>query len=250
MSVLAILPARNEEAALPGVLARLRACGIDRVIVVDNGSGDQTAAVAAEAGARVLHEPIPGYGRACLRALGALEAAGAAGATRATRTPRTEPDEPIPDILLFLDADGSDEVEAVSALLAPLADGHADLVIGRRVGAGDAPLRQRSGTGLVILLARWLHGIEAHDLGPFRAIRTRSLFDLKMDDSTWGWTLQMQIRAHRAGLRVREVPVRRGDRQAGTSKISGSLRMSIRVGGRMFWVLVQELWRPSSGAQR
>jgi glycosyltransferase involved in cell wall biosynthesis len=247
MSVLAILPARNEEAALPGVLARLRACGIDRVIVVDNGSSDQTAAVAAEAGARVLGEPIPGYGRACLRALGALEAAGATGATGALRT---EPAEPIPDILLFLDADGSDEVEAVSRLLAPLADGHADLVIGRRVGAGDAPLRQRGGTGLVILLARWLHGIEAHDLGPFRAIRTRSLLDLKMDDRTWGWTLQMQIRAHRAGLRVREVPVRRGDRQAGTSKISGSLRMSIRVGGRMFWVLVQELWRPSSGAQR
>jgi glycosyltransferase involved in cell wall biosynthesis len=239
MAVLAILPARNEEDALPGVLERLRACGISEVLLVDNGSTDRTAIVAAEAGARVLREPIPGYGRACLRALAALEQEPAQA---------QGPTGPRHDLLLFLDADGSDEVEAVPRLLEPLRSGEADLVIGRRLGTGDAPLRQRGGTGFVVGLARWLHGVRARDLGPFRAIRTGALLDLGMDDPTWGWTLQMQIRAHHAGLRVHEIPVRRGIRQGGTSKISGSLRMSIRVGGRMFWTLIRELWkRPPYG---
>jgi len=228
--VLAILPARNEAEALPQVLMALQCRGITQICVVDNGSTDDTARVAKQAGAFVLHEPIPGYGRACLRALHAGAAA-----------------RSLPAVLLFLDADGSDDPDAIPALLAPLLEGRADLVLGQRVGAGDAPLRQRGGTRLIVTLARWLHGIEASDLGPFRAIRTDALMRLSMDDLTWGWTLQMQIRAHRAGLRIVDVPVRRQPRLAGVSKISGSFWMSVRVGGRMLLTLLKELgWRPAS----
>jgi glycosyltransferase involved in cell wall biosynthesis len=230
--VLAILPARNEAEALPRVLASLREHGISEAWVVDNGSTDATAEVARAAGARVLQTPVPGYGRACLCALDVLRAMA-----------------PRPDILLFLDADGSDDPAAIPALTAPLRSGRADLTIGVRMGHGDAPLRQRGGTRLVVTLARWLHRIEARDLGPFRAVRTEALLALDMDDLTWGWTLQMQIRAHRAGLRVVEVPVSRRPRLAGVSKISGSFWMSVRVGGRMFWTLLRELgWRPRSQA--
>lgn len=231
--VLAVLPARNEEDALPGVLSRLKAQGITRILVVDNGSTDQTAAVAGAGGAGVVHAPRPGYGRACLRALEEVIALG--------------PDVR-PTLLLFLDADGSDDIEAVAKLLEPLEQGRADLVIGQRVGVGDAPLRQRGGTRLMVTLARWLHGVRASDLGPFRALCTEALLDMRMDDPTWGWTLQMQIRAQRMGLGVLEVPVRRLEREAGTSKISGSFWMSLRVGARMFWVLIRELrWRPRPG---
>jgi glycosyltransferase involved in cell wall biosynthesis len=227
--VLAILPARNEAEALPRVLASLRQSGISEIWVVDNGSTDTTAQVAEAAGARVLPAPVPGYGRACLRALEVLRGM-----------------SPRPDILLFLDADGSDDPVAIPALITPLRSGSADLTIGVRTGRGDAPLRQRGGTRLVVTLARWLHGIEARDLGPFRAIRTDALLALEMDDRTWGWTLQMQIRAHRAGLRIVDVPVTRRPRLAGVSKISGSFWMSVRVGGRMLWTLVRELgWRPT-----
>jgi len=223
-TVVALVPALDEEASLPGVLAGLDAQGVRRVLVVDNGSTDATADVAREAGATVVHEPRRGYGMACLAGIRALA---------------SDP----PEAVLFLDGDQSDDPAAISRILRPILDGTADLVVGTRRGRGDAGLTQRGGTGLVVALARVLHGVRLEDLGPFRAIRWEALQALDMDDRTWGWTLQMQLRAHHLGFRVREVEVVRRPRAAGESKISGSLLVSLRVGVRMFRTLGREWFR-------
>lgn len=228
--VVALIPALNEEASLPGVLSGLLDQGISRVVVVDNGSTDRTAQVARAGGAHVVHEPRRGYGMACLTGLHALA---------------LRPGGP-PHVVLFLDGDQSDDPSAVLRILGPVLRGEADLVIGRRHGVGDAPPRQRLGTALVSGLARLLFGTRLGDLGPFRAMGWETLQALEMDDRSWGWTLQMQLRAHRMGCRVVQVPVERRPRAAGTSKISGSFRMSVRVGMRMLWTLVRERVRPPS----
>ncbi|CAN5629601.1 glycosyltransferase family 2 protein [soil metagenome] len=220
-SVVALIPALNEAASLPGVMAGLRAEGVHRILVVDNGSTDATAAVAREGGATVVREPQRGYGMACLTGIQAL-----------TSAP--------PHAVLFLDGDQSDDPAAISRILHPILDGTADLVVGARRGRGDAGLAQRGGTHLVVTLARLLHGVRLADLGPFRVIRWDTLQSLGMDDRTWGWTLQMQLRAHHMGFRVHEEEVVRRPRAGGKSKISGSLLMSLRVGMRMFWTLLRE----------
>lgn len=154
-----------------------------------------------------------------------------------------------PEVVLFLDGDQSDDPSAVLRILGPVLRGDADLVIGQRQGVGDAPPRQRLGTALVAALARVLFGARLGDLGPFRAVRWEALQALEMDDRSWGWTLQMQLRAHRASYRVVQIPVERRPRAGGESKISGSLRMSVRVGIRMFWTLARErMRRPPIGA--
>jgi len=222
--VVALVPALNEEASLPGVLAGLREQGVSRVLVVDNGSTDGTAEVARAGGAEVVTEPRRGYGMACLTGLRALA---------------THPDG-APRVVLFLDGDQSDDPSATLRILGPVLRGEADLVIGLRQGAGDAPPRQRLGTALVTGLARVMFGARLHDLGPFRAVAWDTLQALDMEDRSWGWTLQMQLRAHRLGVRVVQVPVQRRPRAGGESKISGSLRMSVRVGMRMLWTLGRE----------
>jgi glycosyltransferase involved in cell wall biosynthesis len=232
-----LIPARDEESALPRVLAGLRREGVLHVVVVDNGSRDGTARAAREGGATVVSEPRKGYGRACLTGLRFL-----GGETRAESAP--------PPVVLFMDGDGSDDPAGLHALLAPIFRGEAEMTVGRRVGSPDheAPggdgepgkRRARLGTGLVLFLARLLHGLEARDLGPFRAVRWDLLQRLEMDDPTWGWTLQMQLRAFHLGARVGEVPVPAGRRRGGTSKVSGSLWMSARVGSRMIWTLLRE----------
>lgn len=226
--VAAVIPALDEEASLPGVLRELRVAGVPRVIVVDNGSTDGTADAARRAGAVVVREDERGYGAACLAGLAELER-----------------EERPPEVIVFLDADGSDDPAALPLLLAPLRNGGADLVVGIRTSRGTAsgaiPLHARLGNALILTGARLLHGARLRDLGPFRAIRRTALHRLTMDDRNWGWTLQMQLRAHHAGLAVREVAVPHRRRRGGRSKVSGSLRGSLRAGMKMLAVLVTEL---------
>ena len=220
-----VIPALNEEEALPQVLTEIRAAGVDRVVVVDNGSTDATAVVAARAGARVVREPARGYGAACLAGLRALGL-----------------DRPVPEVVVFMDGDGSDDPRLLPRLLAPILEGEVDFVVGVR-GKGESggvPLHARGGDALVRFMARVLHGAELGDLGPFRAIRWSSLQSLGMDDRDWGWTLQMQLRAHKKGLRYLEVPVPHRPRLAGVSKVSGALMPSLRAGLKMFRVLLSE----------
>lgn len=228
--VVVVIPALNEEAALPGVVARIPDW-VDRVYVVDNGSTDHTAHVARAAGAAVVSEPMRGYGRACQ--------AGIVAAESHSELP--------PDVIVFLDADGSDHPEQMDRLVDPLVGGCADMVIGSRTRGSLAPgvmtAPQRFGNMLAPAMIRWLWGERYTDLGPFRAIRASALRSLRMDDNTYGWTVQMQIRAARLGLRSLEVPVDYGRRRAGKSKISGTARGVLKAGTKILACVAQEyLW--------
>jgi glycosyltransferase involved in cell wall biosynthesis len=224
-----IIPAFNEEAALAPMLDGLRAaldangCAGADVIVVDNGSTDGTAKVAGEYGARVVSEPRRGYGQACL--------AGIASLTGAT------------GIVVFLDADGSDDPRDLGPLLAPLRAGNADLVVGSRTEAvrssGAFTPQQAFGNWLATRLMRLLFGARYSDLGPFRAIRREALDQLHMQDTNFGWTIEMQINAHRQGLRVLEIPVNYRKRMAGESKISGSFVGTVRAGWKILWTIAK-----------
>ncbi len=222
--VAVLIPALDEEESLPGVIAALPP-GLGAVVVVDNGSADDTARVARAAGALVVHEPERGYGAACLAGMGFL---------------RLLPQPP--EVLVFLDADHSDDPAHLPALVAPVLDDQADLVLGARTSAGgpSVPLHARLGNRVVLVGVRWLFGAAFDDLGPFRAIRFDALDGLAMDDRNWGWTLQMQIRAARRGLRIREVPLPYRRRAAGRSKVSGSVWGSFRAGLKMLYTLLRE----------
>ncbi len=216
-----VIPARDEALALPAVLPHLPGW-LAEVVVADNGSRDETAAVAARLGARVVAEPRRGYGAACLAGIGALS--------------------PGVDTVLFMDADAADDPADIPALLAPLAAGQAALVVGSRVAQaapGALTPQQRFGNALACALMRRIWGGRFTDLGPFRAIRRDALARLAMADSTWGWTVEMQVRALRLGLPVAEVPVRYRPR-IGVSKISGTLMGSARAGAKILWVIARE----------
>lgn len=225
-----LIPALNEEASLPPLLDGLRERGVGCTVVVDNGSTDDTARIAQEKGAVVLREEERGYGAACLRGIEHLASL-------------SDP----PAVLTFLDADARAEVEALEAVTAPVLRDEADLVLGVRRAPqgkeGNLHLHARLGSRIVLACARLLFGFRHSDLAPFRAIHFGRLQELAMDDRNWGWTLQMQIRAHRAGLRIVEVPVSHRPRAAGRSKISGSLGASVRVGLKMFYTLLRERFR-------
>lgn len=227
--VAVLMPALDEEEALPAVLGAIPSW-VDRTVVVDNGSTDRTVDVARAGGAEVVTEPRRGYGSACLAGIGHLEHHG-----------------PTPGILVFMDADGSDDAGDMERLVEPIRRGSADLVLGVRRGAdGDVGTllpHARLGNRIVLGLTRLLFGRRFLDLPPFRAVRFSSLQALEMDDRDWGWTLQMQIRAVRAGLRVEEVEVGHRRRTRGVSKISGSLSTSLLVGAKMFWTLARERLR-------
>lgn len=205
MRVAAVVPAFNEEGAIGRVIAALPCELLARVIVVDGGSRDATAAVARDAGAEVIYEPRRGYGRAC--------ATGVAAAGDA-------------DVIVFLDGDFSDYPDEVPLLLAPIARGEADLVIGSRLRGRREPgallPHQLFGNWLAAHLLRRLYGLQVTDLGPFRAIRTAVLHDLDLEQMTYGWPVEMMAKAARRGYRVVEVPVRYR-RRLGRSKISGTL---------------------------
>jgi glycosyltransferase involved in cell wall biosynthesis len=211
-----VIPALDEERALPGLFDELRGAAIRRVIVADNGSRDRTREVARERGALVVDEPHRGYGAACLRALAEC---------------RIDP----PEIVVFMDADGSDDPAELPALLRPLLRGEADLVIGTRlfVERGALTPQQRFGNWLATRLISLLYHHRYTDLGPFRAIRRDLLDRIGMRDRRYGWTVEMQIRALQLGARVVEVPVHYR-RRVGRSKISGTVTGVIKAG---WWIV-------------
>lgn len=213
----AIIPALDEASSVGLVLDALPRGLLRRVVVVDNGSADATADVASAHGATVVREPRRGYGAACLKGIEALDA------------------DP-PDVVLFLDADLSDDPSEAPELIRPILEGRADLVIGSRVTGrrerGAMTPHARFGNWLATRLLRVLYRVRYTDLGPFRAIRFDALKRLGMKDRDFGWTVEMQVKAARHGLRHDEVPVRYR-RRVGRSKISGTVLGSLRAGAKI-----------------
>ncbi len=215
--VAVIIPALNESAGLLRTLPALQRLGVGRIIVADNGSTDDTATVARTHGATVVSEHQRGYGAACQAGIAAL-------------SPRDE-------VVVFMDADASDDPDSLPRLVGPILSGDADLVIGcrdpARSEAGALTLQQRWGNWLAGRLIRLRWGFAYRDLGPFRAIRRDSLTRLRMTDRAFGWTVEMQIRALQEKLRIVqiEVPYRR---RVGRSKISGTIKGTLLAG---YWIL-------------
>src|SRR5262245_38628813 len=225
--VAVIIPALDEEEAIGLVLAEIPR-GVAEVVVVDNGSRDRTGQVALAAGARLVREPRRGYGQACLAGIAAAEGA---------------------DVLVFLDGDHSDHPRQLPDVLAPILAGEADLVIGSRElgrrGKGSHPLHAVLGTRLCVAFMNRVAGTRATDLGPFRAVTAEALRRLDMRDRSFGWTVEMQLKAARHGLRVREVPVDYRPR-VGRSKVSGTLLGSVRAGARILNTIARHaLGRPA-----
>ena len=223
-----VIPARDEERSVGAVVRGVRgAADLAEIVVVDNGSRDGTAAAARAAGATVVTEPRAGYGRACL--------AGLAHVARLL---------PAPHVVAFVDADLSDDPADLEAVLGPVRRGEADLVIGSRVlGAragrvepGALLPQARWGNRLACALIRLRWGARFTDLGPFRAVRYSALRALGMRDETFGWTVEMQVRAVRAGLRCAEVPVAYR-RRVGRSKITGTVSGTLRAGAKILWTV-------------
>ena len=222
--VAVVIPALDEAHTLPAVLAAIPRQRVREIVVVDNGSRDDTARVARASGSTVLDEPRRGYGAACLRGLAHL---------------RGSP----PAIVAFLDADGSDDPAELPRLLAPIDRGQADLVVGARVPgpreAGALTLVQRFGNTLAVSLIRLLFGARYSDLGPFRAIRWEALERLAMRDRDFGWTVEMQARAARLGLASAEVPVSYRRRRGGRSKISGTVRGVVGASAKILMTIAR-----------
>jgi len=219
-----VIPALNEAPSIARVVRGLRmqkAIPLAQIVVVDNGSTDDTAALARAAGAAVVAEPRRGYGYAC-RA-GVLAAEGA-------------------EIVVLLDGDAADDPADLPRVLAPLLDGHADLVVGSRaLGArepGSMTPHQIFGNWLAATLMRGLYGVAVTDLGPFRAIRRADLLGLEMREMTFGWSVEMMVKAARRGLRYAEVPVAY-HRRIGVSKVAGTVSGSLRAG----WCILSTTFR-------
>jgi glycosyltransferase involved in cell wall biosynthesis len=212
-----VIPALNEEAAIEGVVRGVPCEIADEIIVVDNGSGDLTSEQARKAGARVVHEPRRGYGRACQAGISSLA--------------------PPSQIVVFLDGDGSDCPELMWRLVERIIDGTHDFVIGSRTRGrrepGSLNIQQVFAGRTAGLLTRALYGVRYTDMCPFRAIRRDALERLRMREETYGWNLEMQMRAARTGLRILEVPVDHRRRAGGKSKVSGTLPGTIMAGARI-----------------
>lgn len=234
--VTVVIPALNEATSLPLVLRDLPP--VQRVIVVNNGSTDATAAVAFGHGATVVHEPKRGYGAACLRGLAAISDLISAG-------------ERPPHVVVFLDADYSDHPELLPALVEPILAGRAEFVLGSRLeGRREAramPLQSVFGNRLACFLMRCLFRGRYTDLGPFRAIEYQTLCSLKMSDQNFGWTIEMQIKAAEAGLRTLEIPVPYRPR-VGQSKISGTFWGSVKAGVKILYTIAKYGLKPGRRA--
>ncbi len=218
-----IIPALNEEPVIAATLQAIPPGVFSVVIVADNGSTDRTAEAARAWGATVVVEPERGYGAACLRALAALPAD--------------------IDVVAFLQADLSEDPSEAPLLLAPIARGEADLVLGSRVlrRAEDGALlpHQAFGNWVATALIRLLYGRHYTDLCAYRAIRRDALDRMRMQDRNYGWTVEMQVKALELGLRVLEVPVSYRKRAAGVNKVSGSLKASVHAG----WIILKTVFR-------
>jgi glycosyltransferase involved in cell wall biosynthesis len=207
-----IIPTRNEEEAISHVLADLPVGLLSEVIVVDSNSTDGTPEIAARAGARVINESRRGYGRACLTGLANARD---------------------PDIVVFLDGDYSDRPSELPLLLAPIIEGRADITLGSRLVAARThaalPWHQVFGNRLAANLITSLYGVKISDLGPFRAARIDAIRALELEQTTYGWAVEMILKGARAGFRVVEVPVSYYPR-IGKSKISGTVKGTIGAG--------------------
>jgi glycosyltransferase involved in cell wall biosynthesis len=214
-----IIPALNEEKALLHLLTELPQDIAQWVIVVDNGSTDATADVAQRAGAIVASEPIPGYGRACLKGFKTAYSIGA-------------------EIAVFMDGDGSDDPADLPMILRPVSDGRADFVIGSRVSQraerGAVPPQARLGNWLVSGMIRLFYGVHLHDIGSFRAVRCSLLDALEMREMTYGWPVEMLVKAARAHYRIVELPIHYRHRSHGRSKVSGTITGSVKAAYYMF----------------
>lgn len=222
-----IIPAFNEENGISQVLKDIPKDLVNEIIVVNNASTDDTEKIAKECGATVLREPVSGYGRACLKGIDYLK--------NSSQSPL---------IVVFLDADHSDYPEEMVDLVTPIIQNKADLVIGSRVlgikESGSMTPQQVFGNWLATRLMLWFYGIKFTDLGPFRAIRFSSLQDLNMQDKTYGWTVEMQLKAAKQKMRCVEVPVRYRKR-IGFSKISGTIKGTIMAGYKILYTLFKYL---------
>ena len=222
-----IIPAYNEQNSIAKVIGDIPPDWVEEVVVVNNNSNDHTVINAQQAGATVLEEHRQGYGYACL--------CGIAYVSQQVVKP---------DIIVFMDADYSDHPEELPALVQPIIDNKADLVIGSRAlgqrERGAMTPQQVWGNWLATKLLKWLYGAHFTDLGPFRAIRYDSLMQLGMRDQTYGWTVEMQLKAAQQGLRCVEVPVRYRQR-IGVSKVSGTVKGTIMAGYKIIGTIIKYL---------
>ncbi len=214
-----IIPVFNEQDAIKKVIGDIPSHLPIEIIVVDNGSTDQTAKLAAAMGARIVRENRRGYGSACLAGIAATND---------------------PDIVVFLDGDYSDHPNEMPDLIAPILENRADLVIGSRVLGNSEPgalmIQARFGNRLATSLIKILFGVPYTDLGPFRAIRYRALIDLNMRDKTFGWTVEMQVKAAKQALKIQEVPVSYRKR-IGVSKITGTIEGTLKAGWKILFTI-------------
>jgi len=212
-----IIAALNEEEAIGNVINSVPKDLADEIVVVDNGSKDRTAEIAKAAGARIVTEPIPGYGRAFCAGLRSMSSKC--------------------EIVVFLDGDGSDCPEMMDRLVTPIIEGNSDFVIGSRTRgnreAGSMVIHQVVAGYMIGFLLRVLYGVHSTDMGPFRAIRRETLDGLNLREETYGWPLEMQLRAARARVRTMEVPVDYRRRAGGRSKIAGTIRGTIFASTRI-----------------
>ncbi len=225
--VVVIIPAFNEENGVGEVISEIPREIVNEIIVVNNASTDETARIAKRAGATVLNEPVRGYGRACLKGIDYIKQS-----------------DPRPDIVVFIDADHSDYPEEITELINPILSGNVDLVIGSRsLGRkekGSMTPQQIFGNWLATRLLAMFYNARFTDLGPFRAIRLDSLLQLDMKDKTYGWTVEMQLKAAKKKMAWTEVPVRYRKR-IGFSKISGTLKGTLMAGYKIIATIIRYL---------
>ena len=225
MRIAVIIPAHNEAAALPKVLSDIPKELVDEVVVVDNASTDGTAAAAIGPGVTVITESRMGYGYACLAGIDYLK-------------------QKHPEVVVFIDGDYSDFPQEMGDLVKPVIEGNHDLVIGSRAlgisEGGSMTIPQRFGNWLATRLMRIFFGAKFTDLGPFRAIRFSKLLELNMTDKTYGWTIEMQLKAVKNGLVYTEIPVSYRKR-IGHSKVSGTVRGTVLAGTKILWTIFKYL---------
>src|SRR5579859_4359307 len=234
-----VIPALNEAPVIGEVVRRLRVCqalqeaGITDIVVVDNGSDDDTSAVARAAGGRVVRESWRGYGRACLAGVQAARDA---------------------DVIILMDGDGSDVPEDLVRVWQPVQAGVADLAMGSRVRGqcepGALTPQQRVGNAVGAVLLRLLYSVRVSDIGPLRAIRRETLLRMEMSEMTYGWSAEMLAKAGRLGLKIEEIPVDYRRRAGGTSKVAGTLKGTVKASARILRTILRyRRWQPGKAVE-